>query len=97
MAFGSLRIRPAMEYRENAIFIHIPKTAGTSLLQVMEVNPPADHLRHATAAVYQRMHPDLWRSAYKFTFVRDPMDRLASAFYFLQNKTEWGRLRLSAE
>lgn len=73
----------------NAIFVHIPKTAGTSLLKVLEVNPPADFLTHVPVEVYRDHHAALWENAFKFTFVRNPEKRLASAFHFMRDATDW--------
>ena len=74
-------------YANRAIFIHIPKTAGTSVFRLIGARPPND--THAPAAAYQNTDPSFFRDAYKFTFVRNPWDRFASSFAFLQSGTEW--------
>lgn len=73
----------------NAIFLHIPKTAGTSLLNALGAERHPHFLTHVPAEAYQRLVPELWDRAFKFTFVRDPQDRLASTFFFLRDGTNW--------
>lgn len=73
----------------NAIFVHIPKTAGTSLLRLLDIDPPQGYMTHIPARIYHRFDPDLWNRSYKFTCVRDPADRFVSIFYFLRDHTVW--------
>lgn len=76
---------------QNAIFIHMPKTAGTSLLRLLGIDQPTGYMTHIPAKTYHRTDPDFWEKAYKFTFVRDPADRFVSVFYFMRDKTVWPR------
>lgn len=71
----------------NAIFVHIPKTAGTSILSALGVPTVFD--THAPSRAYARAYPDFYAGAYKFAFVRNPWDRFASSFYFMKHGTEW--------
>ena len=70
-----------------AIFVHIPKTAGTTVLDLLG----ADHVfdTHATALTYREADPDLFARAFKFAVIRDPWDRFASAFHFMKSGTDW--------
>ena len=86
---GERQVALPWNFDNQAIFIHIPKTAGTSLLRTLRVEPDQNFLTHIPAEAYARQHPDLWRSAFKFTFVRDPRDRLVSIFHFLRDSTSW--------
>ncbi|WP_293882184.1 sulfotransferase family 2 domain-containing protein [Sphingomonas sp.] len=70
-----------------AIFVHIPKTAGTSILAALGAEPVFD--THAPARAYARAYPEFYRRAYKFAFVRNPWDRFASSFHFMKHGTEW--------
>ena len=70
-----------------AIFVHIPKTAGTSVLSALGVPPVFD--THAPSRAYASAYPDVFAGAYKFAFVRNPWDRFASAFHFMKHGTEW--------
>lgn len=70
-----------------AIFVHIPKTAGTSILAAL--GAPAVFDTHAPSRAYARAYPDFYKDAYKFAFVRNPWDRFASSFHFMKHGTEW--------
>lgn len=73
--------------QHRAIFVHIPKTAGTSILAALGIPPVFD--THAPAQAYARAYPDLFARAYKFAFVRNPWDRFASSFHFMKHGTDW--------
>lgn len=64
-----------------AIFIHIPKTAGSSVSHSLfgkaRGNP------HASYDIYEIVNPRKFREYFKFTFVRNPWDRLVSTYFFL--------------
>jgi Sulfotransferase family len=65
------------------IFIHIPKCAGISVGRSLFGSYGGWHLR---AATYQIIYsPKELAHYFKFTFVRNPWDRLASAFFFLKS------------
>jgi hypothetical protein len=67
--------------QHQAIFIHIPKTAGVSLKQALGV---PEEIGHADYLAFRAASPAKCRSYFKFTFVRNPWDRLLSAYSFLQ-------------
>jgi hypothetical protein len=73
--------------RHRAIFVHIPKTAGTSVFEAIQAPPAED--THAPALAYLSSYPDLFASAFKFTFVRNPWDRFASSYHFMKHATDW--------
>ena len=65
------------------IFVHIPKCAGISISQSLfgEVSKA-----HRSIQEYKSIYPAKDFSEYfKFTFVRNPWDRLVSSFIFLRN------------
>lgn len=73
-------LRPCLERR--AIFFHIPKCAGISVARELFGCRAGGHftLHNYQTAFSQRE----FLSFYKFTFVRNPWDRLASAYFFLR-------------
>jgi len=62
----------------NYIFVHIPKTGGTSVATVLGC---IDVTGHSTPArIIEEIGQDLWDSCFKFTLVRNPWDHAVS-FY----------------
>ena len=84
--------------RHQCIFIHIPKCAGNSISKSLF----ATSTTHRTALDYQLIYsPKEYKVRFKFTFVRNPWDRLVSAYYFLkggglnQQDMAWSNQHLS--
>jgi hypothetical protein len=69
------------------IFIHVPKCAGTTVTVSIcgtdwdEVDPAT---KHFTARETRRRYGrDLWDSSFRFSVVRNPLDRMVSLFVML--------------
>jgi hypothetical protein len=69
-----------MPDKYRCIFIHIPKTAGSSVARTLF---GADS-RHVAYADYLRANRKKFARYFKFAFVRDPWDRLVSTYFFLK-------------
>jgi hypothetical protein len=63
------------------IFIHIPKTAGTSIARTL-FNAGS---RHVPCVEYEKANRGKFGRYFKFAFVRNPWDRLFSAYHFLKS------------
>lgn len=68
--------------KHKVLFIHIPKTAGTSILSVLS---GGKRIRRDHAPWYIYNNFNRWKFAryFKFTFVRNPYDRLVSTYEYL--------------
>lgn len=62
-----------------SIFIHIPKTGGTSVARALY----GHGARHRMLRTMELADRQRFNAYFKFAFVRDPYDRLVSAFYYL--------------
>jgi hypothetical protein len=70
-------------YKTKSIFVHIPKSAGISICKGLYQNHGGGH---TTLSEYISVfNKDEFDSFFKFTFVRNPWDRLYSAYTFLKN------------
>lgn len=69
-------------FRYKCIFIHIPKSAGSSILKAITGRSRPRY--HFSWDVYYSANPRLFRKYFKFSFVRDPMDRAFSAYRYLR-------------
>jgi hypothetical protein len=69
-------------FAHRCIFFHVPKTGGLSVSEALFGNHAAGHLDVRTA----RLIFGAWRlrTYFKFSFVRNPWDRLVSAYYYLR-------------
>lgn len=68
--------------KHKCIFIHIPKAAGVSLSQNLFGNLGGGHL--PIYEYFKVYSPEEFKTYFKFTVVRNPWDRLVSAYHFLK-------------
>lgn len=76
---------PRQFRRDGAIFIHVPKCAGSALLDAWL----GFQTGHVTAAEYRAADPGFFDRAYAFAFVRNPVDRFVSAYDHIQTGDLW--------
>jgi hypothetical protein len=62
------------------IFIHIPKTAGTSVARTLF----GQGSRHVPYFEYEKVNGRKFNRYFKFAFVRNSWDRLVSTYFFLK-------------
>lgn len=68
--------------RLRCIFVHVPKAGGISVNQQLFGNMGGSHMTIKDYSLLYNVKE--FRSYYKFSVVRNPIDRLASAYFFLQ-------------
>lgn len=83
-----------ISHKYKFIFIHIPKTAGTTICSSWEGSILKQICRdtgvlgggHKTVLQLKKKFPKEFKTYLKFTVVRNPYDRFVSKFYFKQRK-----------
>jgi hypothetical protein len=66
-----------------AIFVHVPRTAGTSIAQAL--GQPTPHVPITRYLIFDRQAFD---TSFKFAFVRNPWDRLLSSYAIMRKELE---------
>lgn len=72
---------------KDLLFVHIPKCAGTSIYASFGLPKPYD--THVPATAYMEFMNGSFESSNSFTIIRNPWDRLVSAFHYLKRRTDW--------
>tara|TARA_R100000781_G_scaffold90505_1_gene55956 strand:- start:11 stop:574 length:564 start_codon:yes stop_codon:yes gene_type:complete len=76
--------------KEKLIFIHIPKTAGTSIRSYMarhcswDKNRVRQPKKHASIKEIKNEFPVEYETYKKFAIIRNPYDRIVSYFFYLK-------------
>lgn len=70
------------------IFVHIPKTAGCSVIRALGCPERRDH----RSALYIKHHADseIWQNYLKFSFVRNPWERMVSIYFYCKLHNDFG-------
>ncbi|WP_072234397.1 sulfotransferase family protein [Campylobacter coli] len=82
------------------IFIHVPKVAGSSIERVI-YQTDKWLVGHVKASDYTKFDKDKFDSYFSFGFVRNPYDRVVSAYHYLKNDSpdpcdiKWDRLHIN--
>ena len=71
----------SVEKKHMVIFVHIPKAAGNSVVKSIW---GGEATGHDFLERYYKNNQKLFHDSFKFTFVRNPWDRLVSAFFYLK-------------
>ena len=79
-------------YNRPYIFIHINKTAGSSISKALGY----DHQIHMTAKMLQDLlSTEIYQQKYKFAFIRNPYDRVVSQYLYRKKSNQTSVLEVS--
>jgi hypothetical protein len=71
--------------KHQCIFVHIPKAAGTSVLQALSGHKDFIRRDHCLLADFKNAESSLYKKYFSFSFVREPIDRAFSTYRYLLN------------
>jgi len=82
-----------INHEHKFIFIHIPKTAGTSIESLFVPNAGKRDVpfKHTTFNKLHKMSPDMCRDYFTFTFTRNPYSLLVSTYNWSKNPKNIGQ------
>lgn len=92
-----VRLYPEAFTKNKCIFIHIPKTAGTSIGEALFGTGRTGHFEWI---YYKEIDSESFSNFFKFAFVRNPLDRVVSAYFYLcgggknASDAKWARRNL---
>ena len=81
--YAAARAQMAVFEELDAVFVHIPKTGGVSISKALFDSGTVGG--HRPAQTYRLIYgAERYAQMFTFGFVREPLDRLASAFAYLK-------------
>jgi len=75
--------------KEKTIFVHIPKTAGTSINSYFPCERLKQPKKHASIKEIKDDFPLEYETYKKFAIVRNPYDRILSYFFYLKKHNNY--------
>ena len=64
------------------IFIHVIKTAGVSIASALNMKGTNNH--SSASEIRKQVGEKIWNGYFKFTFVRNPFDKIVSQYHYNQ-------------
>ena len=86
----------AVSHKDKLVFIHIPKTGGTSISSALNLNPPTQRRHLSYPSLKSKFKKDISKY-FSFTFVRNPWDRVVSEFFWRKSCVHLNTKKLSLE
>ena len=78
-----------IDHKNKLIFLHIPRTGGHYISEKLGAYI-INEKRHTLPDFYKQRYGRIWDQYYKFTFVRNPWDRVVSAWSrIIAKKEKW--------
>ena len=66
---------------QDLIFIHIPRTGGTSIEKSFGLTLGNEEKHLSAAELREKAGPEKWAQSFVFSFVRNPWDRIISLYH----------------
>jgi chondroitin 4-sulfotransferase 11 len=86
----------AVSHKDRLVFIHIPKTGGTSISLALNLRPSPQR-RHLGYKNLKNKHKKDISKYFSFAFVRNPWDRVVSEFFWRKSCTHLNTKKLNLE
>lgn len=71
-----------MNNHKQLVFIHIPKTAGSSIIEALFPELKGQWGRYRSHYLPQEYTTELWVNYFTFCFIRNPWDRMVSLYHY---------------
>ena len=75
-----------ISHSKKFLFIHVPRAGGTSMVVALRKFKPQRVKFHMSALEFREMYPDKFQQYFKFSFVRNPWDRMLSEYFYTISK-----------
>jgi len=75
-----------INHKHKVIFVHVIKTGGVSIALALNMNEKQCH--KSASQIRKKVGEDVWNDYFKFTFVRNPFEKIVSQYHF--NRHKWG-------
>ena len=80
-----------IKHKHKFIFIHIIRTGGTSIEKFFRGGGGKNH--EFAKNMKKRIGNKKWESYFKFTFIRNPWDKMVSQYFYIQRKRKENKLK----
>jgi chondroitin 4-sulfotransferase 11 len=70
--------------KHKVIFIHVIKTGGISIATALDMKVKQCHL--SATKIKKKVGGDVWNDYFKFSFVRNPFDKIISQYHYNRGK-----------
>lgn len=77
-----------IDHKRKLIFIHIPRTGGTSIERMAGVIKDKSDKHHIASEIKAIVSPECWDEYFKFTIRRHPYQRICSVYKWLYHHEE---------
>ena len=77
-----------INHQYKVIFVHVIKTGGVSIATALGMKRTNYH--KSASQIKKKLGENIWNEYFKFTFVRNPWDKIVSQYHFNRSKFGFG-------